>query len=108
MPRKSSRIPSTTSLSALIPKTSLSSCDYTGGGTGAFALAGGVKSRLAPGVWTLALIGYHRTFTDAEAKNFRLSPESPPTYHPERKPTYLQHLSFQLGLVYEIERTPAP
>ncbi len=73
-----------------------------------FVLAGGVKSRLAPGVWTLALIGYHRTFTDAEAKNFRLSPESPPTYHPERKPTYLQLLSLQLGLVYEIERTPAP
>jgi hypothetical protein len=73
-----------------------------------FVLAGGVKSRLAPGVWTLALIGYHRTFTDVEAKNFRLSPESPPAYHPERKPTYLQHLSLQLGLVYEIERTPAP
>ncbi len=72
------------------------------------ALAGGVKSRIAPGVWLLALLGYQRHFTDAENKPYRLAPEGPPAYHPDRKPTYNQLLSLQLGIAYEIERLPSP
>ncbi len=71
-------------------------------------LAGGIKSRIAPGVWVLALLSYQRDFSDAENKRYRISPESPPAYHPDRKPTYNQLLSIQLGIAYEIERTPGP
>ncbi len=68
--------------------------------------AGGIKSRIAPGVWLLALLSYQRNFTDAENKGYRLSPEGPLAYHPERKPTYNQLLAIQLGIAYEIERLP--
>ncbi len=72
------------------------------------AFAGGIKSRIAPGVWVLALLSYQRDFTDAENKRYRLSSENPAAYHPDRKPTYNQLLAIQLGIVYEIERLPGP
>lgn len=68
-----------------------------------FSIAGGIKARLAPDVWILALFHYMRFLGDSENKGFRLSSESPPTYAPDRSATYQQGIGFQVGIVYEVK-----
>jgi hypothetical protein len=73
---------------------------------GGVAASGGVQTRLAPGVWVLALLSYQRDFTDAENKGYRVSPETPLSYDPRRKAAHNQLWGFQVGILYEVQSTP--
>ncbi|MCS6790693.1 MAG: hypothetical protein NZ580_06910, partial [Bacteroidia bacterium] len=66
------------------------------------SVAGGLRVRLAEGVWVLGLIFYERSLRDIEAKNYRISPQSPLIYHPQRRVVYYELSGFQVGLQYEV------
>lgn len=68
----------------------------------AVSVAGGLRIRLAPGVWALGLLSYERSFADLEKKSFRLRGEETPLYGSERKPVQYQLSGIQLGLQYEV------
>lgn len=63
---------------------------------------GGLRVRLAPQVWLLGLVGYERGLSDIENKSYRLRPEAPLLYAPDRSRTFYQLVSLQVGLQYEV------
>lgn len=66
------------------------------------SVAGGLRVRLAEGVWVMGLLFYERSLGDIEVKGYRLSPQSPQVYAPQRKAVYYELSGFQIGLQYEV------
>ncbi|MCS7162775.1 MAG: hypothetical protein NZ958_05560 [Bacteroidia bacterium] len=69
---------------------------------GSLHVAAGLRFRLVPQVWILALLSYEISLGDIEKKSFRLGGEGAPLYSSNRKPAFYQLIGLQLGLQYEV------
>jgi hypothetical protein len=63
---------------------------------------GGLRIRLAEGVWVLGTLFYERSFGDLERKGYTYGKEYTPMYAPGRRPVQYTLTGIQLGVQYTV------